>query len=234
MGSLRQLCSSVFYLVGTSLLTPACILLLPEGNFEAAIAMLITACSFLTVAASIDIRYVVFADGIGLLEKFSALYMLIGGVLFLTASILYWPSFGTVLSMSAANLGTWVFRIGSISYMCGSFTSLYLLLQSEDSDASEPLIPLKQASTPELSYLLSSRSMWLTVIFCFIIGAILYIAGGVLTQMDKPIVSAITWIIGSFLFFTGAFVQLLEVVRSFDQPHSRSTVSKSHALDIEY
>ena len=207
MGSFRVLLSSILYFIGTFLLNPACLLLLPFGNETAGIMILICACSYLTVAAGLDAFYALCLETNenDPLQKLNTMFMLLGGVLFLTASVLYLPSLDNVLGLSASNLGTWVFRIGSCSYLGGSFTSLYLLnqpleheykyasLTSQDDNyyptGSAPLLtPTKHhigdsISEPRRSRCtLSTRAVWLLVIYNYIFGALAYIAGGVLTQ----------------------------------------------------
>ena len=62
-----------------------------------------------------------------------ALWMMIqGGVLFFSASCMYLPAISnkTVIGTTVANLGTWVFRVGSCSYLCGSFISLGFVARS--------------------------------------------------------------------------------------------------------
>lgn len=222
MGSFRALISSILYFIGTSLLNPACLLLLPFGNDTAGIMILICACSYLTVAAGLDALYALHFQSKenNRLEKLNSFFMLLGGVLFLTASVLYLPSLDTVFGLSASNLGTWVFRAGSCSYLGGSFSSLYLLNQPSEDDKSNsfkynsltsqddnyyptgsaPLLTptkhnigdsISEPKRPRCSIShLSTRTVWLLVIYFYILGAIAYIAGGVLTQFFEGKISA--------------------------------------------
>jgi hypothetical protein len=235
MGSFEHLVSSVLYFIGTFLLTPACILMLPFGNFNGGILILICACSYLTLGAMLDIYRIFSTDMPTFLEKSNVVFMLIGGVLFLTAAILYLPSWGDVMGMPAANCGTWVFRIGSISYLSGSCTSLYLVLcppQPQFKYESLTLSDVEYCPTGEAPLLtpskhhigasisetrmFSSTTMWLLVILNYSIGAVLYIIGGIMFQyVHASIPGTLIWIAGSVLFVTGAFLQLYEVVSSF-------------------
>lgn len=241
MGSFRVLISSILYFIGTFLLNPACLLLLPFGSATGGVMVLICACCYLTAAASLDALYSLKLqkEYYCNLQKLNSVFMLVGGILFLTASVLYLPSMDTVFGLSPSNLGTWVFRGGSCCYLGGSFTSLYLLeqppepndfkycsLTSQDDDyyptGSAPLLtPTKHnigdsISEPRRSRL-STKTVWRLVIYNYIFGALAYIAGGVLSQFFEAFLAGgIMWCIGSFLFVAGAFLQLYEVVRSWN------------------
>lgn len=244
MGSFRVLISSIMYFIGTFLLNPACLLLLPFGSVTAGVMILICACSFLTAAAGLDAICVIYIqrDIRSMLQKFNALCMLVGGILFLIGSILYLPSIGTLFGYSPTNVGTWVFRTGSFFYLGGSFTSLHLLEQPNNEDREDikygsltsqdedycpsggaPLLtPTRHnigdsISEPQRSQL-STKTMWLLVIYNYIFGALAYITGGVLSQMFGAVLAGgITWCVGSLLFVIGAFLQLYEVVRSWNE-----------------
>lgn len=167
--------------------------------------------------------------------------MLIGGILFLIGAVLYLPSLETVFGLSPSNVGTWVFRTGSCFYLGGSFTSLYLLeqpyedrednkfgsLTSQDDDycptGSAPLLtPTRHnigdsISEPKRSRL-STKAMWLLVIYSYIFGAVAYITGGIMSQFFGAFwAGSVTWCVGSLLFVVGAFLQLYEVVRSWNE-----------------
>lgn len=231
MGSFRHLISSIGYFVGTFLLLPSTSLLLPFGDYKAGILLLVCACAYLTVAAVIDfVDFGFLCAKTTFSEKLASLFMLLGGILFLTASILYLPDIGKCQGMNAADLGTEVFRIGSVSYLLGSFTCLYSLFSEttllpssslEQSCGTERL--LSSNSYGELTvkksseYICPEKLNWLVVILSYVTGALLYITGGVLSQLKFAVEGVITWIIGSTFFFCGAFVQLYEVVRTWDK-----------------
>lgn len=243
MGSFRVLISSILYFIGTFLLNPACLLLLPFGSPTAGIMILICACSYLTAAASLDLVFVLHYQKreSNKLQKVNAICMWVGGVLFLTASVLYLPAMNsTLLDFSPTTLGTWVFRVGSCFYLGGSFISLHLLNSAklqrpEDSkytslasSADTSIAPLLKPtehnfgdsipSTRRRGPRLSTRSVWLLVIYNYIFGAVAYIAGGVLSQfVGAYVVGGVAWCIGSLLFMVGAFLQLFEVVRSWNE-----------------
>jgi hypothetical protein len=133
--------------------------------------------------------------------------MLAGGVLFLGGAVLYLPAWASHEAKLGAwvgtvgTVGTWVFRIGTICYLCGSFGTLWSSL------------PAALAQTnPDRA---SSRN---TVIgtFAYIIGALFYFAGGVLTQAGRSGLSADTWVIGSFFFVGGSVIFLRGALNARD------------------
>lgn len=220
---------------------------MPFGNTTAGIMILICACATVTLAAGLDALYVLHFESAsnGILQKINSFFMLVGGILFLTASVLYLPSLERVFGLSCTTLGTWVFRVGSCCYLGGSFISLYLLEQQSESESENmkyqsltsqdndycptgtvPLLtPTKHIIGDSISeptrkcyHQMSSKTAWLLVIYNFIFGAIAYIAGGIFSQFyDAFLAGGITWCIGSLLFVTGSFFQLFEVVRSWNK-----------------
>ena len=209
--------------------------MLPFGNFQSGVLILICACSYLTLAAMIDVDRIIFKSTSSTLQHIYAVCMFLGGIFFLVASILYLPSWGRVWTMSAANLGTLVFRIGSVLYLTGSSISLYLIryppqpqfkfesLTEEDEDycrtGGNPLLtPSKHHIGDDVSEVrvVSSKTLWIIVIVSYILGAVLYIIGGLLGQYFHATVSGtLLWCVGSVLFVTGAFTQLYTVVLTF-------------------
>jgi len=114
--------------------------------------------------------------------------MLAGGLLFLIGSILYLPQYAssgcssfTTSYLTCSTLGTWVFRFGTLCYLSGSFISLG-----------------EQYSTGLMN------SMGAGII-AYILGAVLYLAGGVLSQLSLPYF-AMAWFAGSCLFFAGSLL----------------------------
>mmetsp|Transcript_29046 Transcript_29046/g.81261 ORF Transcript_29046/g.81261 Transcript_29046/m.81261 type:complete len:230 (+) Transcript_29046:111-800(+) len=225
MGSYQQFLSSNFYLLGTFLLIPGSVLSLAGLPQFALLGVyfFIVATSFLVAAAIVDlfcaIRGSVGAKtetdpektaliqetegevkqggGTGSLTLLNstvmyAVAMFIGGVLFLTASVLY-------LWASTANTGTWVFRVGSCSYLCGSAISLHTMHWS-----SEPG-PVSLAT-----------KVWTFAVLQYVVGAILYIIGGVISQVEVP-GFAVSWLMGSILFFSGSFTVSFEIFREMHE-----------------
>lgn len=233
MGSFRVLVSSILYFIGTFLLIPSCILFLPFGNYIAAVLILTSACSYLTLAALVDFVYVFFIEHCSAKQMLSSLFMLVGGILFLTASVLYYPQ-GDVDGIDCVILGTWVFRIGSVCYLSGSVTSLLELyhgtskantldVNGNAGDYNYNPIDYERGmihsldSGPSPSQRASVRARWLAVVYNYIIGALLYILGGIFSQyLSMSLPGVITWIAGSLFFVCGAFVQLYHVATSWN------------------
>ena len=104
--------------------------------------------------------------------------MLQGGVCFIAGSVLYLPG---ATSFPAA--GTWVFRTGTCSYLLGSSTSWLALVRSPGG--------------------LAGNGKAAVGVGCFIVGALLYFVGGVLSEVSLP-GFAETWVAGSVFFAAGA------------------------------
>ena len=110
--------------------------------------------------------------------------MLQGGILFLAGSILYLPS------VARNVLGTWVFRTGTCTYLAGSFFSWRALAKSPGG--------------------VFSNCRVFFGILAFIAGALLYLAGGILSEMHLP-GFAETWVAGS-IFFVAPFIPMLSIL----------------------
>ena len=122
---------------------------------------------------------------------FVQVMMLLGGLLFTIASILYLPTISskpifkeTTIATTLANLGTWIFRLGTTSYLLGSSKTLYDII----------------TSPPGIR---NSNKYDTMGVVLFIVGAGFYFVGGVLSQLGIA-GFAVTWIIGSIFFFGGA------------------------------
>lgn len=202
------------YFVGTSLLLPGTLLFFPSftDHYSTGVQIYVVACSFLTIAAVADwikVFYSPFKDTI------VSIFMLLGGILFLTASILYLSAIGQT------NAGTWVFRIGSCSYLCGSFSGLYFMYKpmfekthDDDSKMEESrqlvtkkskrdsfggIIQEEEQLAPKKRFISSG----LIITLFFIVGAVLFIIGGILSQLELNGFAA-TWMFGSICFSLGA------------------------------
>jgi hypothetical protein len=136
--------------------------------------------------------------------------MLLGGLLFLAGALLYWPAWaadplpGGAAMGTVANLGTWVFRCGTLSYMTGSSASLRAalpsLLSARGGGGEAPGVPRAHwAQLPAVA---------VSGIVCFLLGASLYLAGGALSQAALG-GFAKTWLAGSFFFVAGAVLFLI-------------------------
>jgi len=199
------------------------VLFLPFGNYVAGVLILISACCFLTLAAALDVVYVLFIEHSSGKCMLASVFMLAGGILFLSAAVFYYPQ-GDVGGMDCVILGTWVFRIGSLCYLGGSCSSLLVLHESIPSqsqyaqqDYERGLLHSVDSNPAPAGRAETSRRWWLLVVYLFIIGALLYILGGVFSQyLSMPLPGVVAWIIGSVFFVSGAFVQLWEVVRSWN------------------
>ena len=205
-----SLVGPTLYVAGTLLLLPGCTLLLDryaQQFYAAAIYFLVAATALLTTAAIADFavaarslsKYYKASNYIddAAAQKLTAklmdadeeeetqgspnllvpYLMLQGGILFLAGSILYLPS------VARNVLGTWVFRTGTCSYLAGSFFSWRALAKSPGG--------------------VFSNCRVFFGILAFIAGALLYLAGGILSEMHLP-GFAETWVAGSIFFVAGA------------------------------
>eukprot|EP01126_Amoeba_proteus_P037611 TRINITY_DN388_c0_g2_i2.p1 TRINITY_DN388_c0_g2~~TRINITY_DN388_c0_g2_i2.p1 ORF type:complete len:233 (-),score=15.91 TRINITY_DN388_c0_g2_i2:170-868(-) len=227
--AIRQLASKSCYFVGCFLLIPGSILLLPIYSAKARIGVdiYVAACTFLTLAALIDFVASIWnvlakpsstspvsttplmLNGLNgeinadhhtksptVLDLFrnhsflNSVGMVTGGVMFWIASVFY-------LYPNLTNSGTWVFRFGSFSYTLGTSLSLY------------DLIVAARTETPSVSL---STKVWISVCIQFILGSLLFVIGGVLSQIGHS-GFAVCWLLGSVLFFTGSVGMEFEVVR---------------------
>lgn len=117
--------------MGSFLLNPACVLLLPFGSQTAGSMLLVCACAYLCAAASLDLIFVLHhqKQDHNSLQKCHAMLMWVGSALFLLASVLYLPSVRNILigGLPSIFLGTWMFRGGSFFYLGASSITLHLL-----------------------------------------------------------------------------------------------------------
>jgi hypothetical protein len=205
--------SSLLYLVGCVLLVPAGFYLGQSEHYQLSIILYIIACSSLTIAAFVDIvpamrRVKTDAEGKDaemlvidheeengkwLNNLVICIFYVLGGIFFLLGSVLYYPT------IAENTLGTWIFRTGSICYTIGSFLSLHNIWN--------PYFKGKE----NVKITCTTIMFTLTLVF-YIIGSSLYIAGGILSQLDKSGVVD-TWIAGAFFFSAGAICGFFENVR---------------------
>lgn len=220
--AITSLVSATGYLVGTGLLIPGTVMLLDQfkGFYNLGITFLVVATAILTVTAIVDFVVAIMTvfsgrtssksdvgkklladserllprDDLGsppqpqLSDLLGPFCMLGGGVFFLIASVLYLPQLGyrSFADTTLANLGTWIFRIGSIFYLGGSVRGLYSVSQAVKDNGSS-----------------LSTVVTVTGIMAYVVGAIMYITGGILSQKHSK-GFAETWVVGSAFFVFGA------------------------------
>lgn len=218
MGSYRQLLSSYCYLIGCAPLIPGSYYLLDASQFRLAIFLYIFACAFLAFAALIDLIACLYSMPKNcedeettmsqklmsaksdhknkmkqwLTQLFICIFYENGGILFLVASVLYWPDFK---EPSLANSGTWVFRFGSFNYIAGSLICLKGVLKMKNS---------------------LSKFMWISVLVQYMLGSTAFITGGILSQTGGKYGTQ-AWLAGSVLFTGGALAGVIEVHRSWSK-----------------
>lgn len=201
----QEIYSATLSLFGCVLLIPSCILLInPQGVvYLIAVIGLITACLCLILAATIDLYKTYFIQhttkDIVLIAKArkditTKIYQILGAGLFFTASVMYLPFLVSkfLLGMTVADLGTWVFRLGSFAYLISSYRNACDLINS-----------------------VQARGAWFKqdviifiAIIAFMLGALFYIAGGVVKQVNigDPSLMSELWVIGSTAFAVGSFI----------------------------
>ncbi len=188
--------SSQLYFWGCLLLVPSSGgLMLGATVTTYAICGFIVACTCLSIAALIDIYKAVLANNQAT-SLYSPICMLFGALLFLSASLLYLPYWSNTLIFNStlSNIGTWLFRFGSLAYLAGN----YRLIQHW-------LLTLKRdgfCKTEDVTVAVG--------ILVFMLGSLLYIAGGVVTQItiSKAMLTAFLWLLGSCSFAVGGTIFL--------------------------
>ena len=206
----------------------------PPSTYDRSIAGYVSATSFLVLAALSDLLAVCISrsakgrgvtllgsegrsDGDCLRAEFNAhplagaIAMLIGGVLFLSGAVLYLRVFafrpGPFGTKSLSDFGTWVFRLGSLSYLCGSALSVRNVLLAPSSDG---------CAAPHNPVVLPERRVGLIGTVMYILGALLFIAGGIMSQAGAGgLASGVAWLVGSLLFASGSFVFLTLTLRPY-------------------
>lgn len=220
-----------FYLVGTATLIPSTVLFLAvySAHYNTGVYLLLLAVVLVTVAATVNLvdaitnyrqhnrhykkqrmhSYIPLQSSNGqysdpprcCVSLFNPLMMLQGGLFFIGGTVCYLPQISTVplhYLDSVANMGTWVFRIGTCSYLAGSFAGLWTIAAATPPPSQTSATVWKRAV-----YNLNSSRRVVAGIVAFIVGALLYFAGGILSQLKLP-GFAETWVAGSVFFFLGA------------------------------
>lgn len=128
-------------------------------------------------------------------ETINAILYKIGGVLFIIGSIFFFPRFEAY-----ADLGAWVFFIGSLVYLLVTVHDLaevrhhWRLSKSHDRDTI-------------LEYAASASYVWGTVLFT--VGSVFF-----LSSVGWLKAGAWCFVIGSLLFVLGACINVLQIVKS--------------------
>lgn len=219
-----QFASALFYAGGTLLLIPGTALFLPRFSsqvdlFKLGVALLVAATTQLLFAAISDesllFRMKLRARSALQVQKPETVDLIVthayfvGGLLFTLGSIAFWPSFGENVGLA----GNWLYRFGSCSYLLGSFTSIHKMGRPEAANDTWSIrrVPLQ----------------WLIPLTMYIVGAILYLAGGCLFLHafgPRPEAAAYCWIVGSVFFFAAAFICLVNNVSSWRAKRSGGVV----------
>ena len=115
--------------------------------------------------------------------KTYSMFNLCGGTLFTIGSFLF-------LYTITTRAGIWVFRCGSICYICGGIFNLHHLLKGD--------------------YNLHENRFKIASITQYMCGSCLFITGGILSELRVTHVAFATiWTIGSVLFTSGAIFSFL-------------------------
>ena len=128
-------------------------------------------------------------------ETINAILYKIGGVLFIIGSIFFFPRFE-----ACADLGAWVFFVGSLVYLVVTVHDLaevrhhWRLSKSHDRDTI-------------LEYAASASYVWGTVLFT--VGSVFF-----LSSVGWLKAGAWCFVIGSLLFVLGACINVLQIVKS--------------------
>ncbi len=166
------------YLIGSILYIPASILLFWTDTDTAkwSTGIFIVASVLFLAGAIVDLWQ--WSRTMGILSRLISCLYLVGGTTFVTGSVLFWPTFGTITA------GFWVFRVGSTSYFLGS---LLIIINLET-----PRKPRKVAATAQ----------YMTGSCLFVTGGIVSQTG------QSYIIYATIWVIGSLAFTGGAALGL--------------------------
>eukprot|EP01090_Pellita_catalonica_P007483 TRINITY_DN18069_c0_g1_i1.p1 TRINITY_DN18069_c0_g1~~TRINITY_DN18069_c0_g1_i1.p1 ORF type:complete len:230 (+),score=17.93 TRINITY_DN18069_c0_g1_i1:37-726(+) len=215
---------SFFYLVGTAQLIPGSIFLYThfEHLYKSGINLFVSACACLVIAALVDVFIAFIASKSSCVSKMISIFMLIGGTMFEIGSLMYLPQNPSHIQLD----GTWVFRFGSVSYIIGSCLSLYSLYKPKQSTSAEEEKMLfdsdeNKEDTNAVNKNAESKasllkSLWTTAILLYIIGALLYITGGILSETKQSNAAfATTWVVGSCFFVGGAAIAISIHVHTF-------------------
>jgi len=193
-------------------------MLLYPGAFRyLSISILIVACLCLTASAAIDLYDAYLRLNLSKKncirmkarrELKTKCYLLCGASLFLLGSVIFLPLVSSIIifNTTLSDLGTWIFRFGSISYLISSYRSLYDLIQN----------------TKKIGRWSKQDLLDLITICAFMLGALLYILGGIIGQLKVGQMSLMFefWVMGSFCFSLGGFLALKHITCDMFLPTS--------------
>lgn len=98
---------------------------------------------------------------------------------------MFWPAFGS----QAAKAGIYVFRFGSVFYLCASLSGVNQFTQRGGTRQTVAILSL------------------------FIVGALLYITGGALSELNQSTEAfASAWLAGSVCFAAGGTIMLVSAL----------------------
>lgn len=193
MTSFIKVVIAFFYLIGCWSLIPASIFLVFYSKYPyVSIILFIISCGFLLFPSIIDVFLMISMKKnqkdesdpfkkLSIIKFIITISYLLGGLCFEIASVLYWPTWNII------HIGTWIFRLGSISYLIGSFFSI------------REIINIYKNKDKDCCYYL-----WIMCILFYNIGSIFFLTGGVLSQLGYFDISSYFWIIGSVGFAAGS------------------------------
>mmetsp|Transcript_20275 Transcript_20275/g.30119 ORF Transcript_20275/g.30119 Transcript_20275/m.30119 type:complete len:342 (+) Transcript_20275:48-1073(+) len=240
---LNSVLVSTLYSIGCIQLIPASILYLPAiGKNETATYLFIECCGCLLLAALLDVLYRFLLESTeknNLISYLTSLAMLLGGVFFESGSILY------LESAHRQDEGTWVFRTGSVLYLCGSLLTFYGLFKShwsnfdylmlvsstaqESPHSTSLLLDSEQYGAPPALESLSAPKKCMRIYReCFseyeklaMFTASAFFVGAIfyiiggILSQANVAGFAQTWIIGSVLFAIGAFTNAYSMYKQY-------------------
>lgn len=206
--SRREICSTSFCFLGCLLLVPSCFML-ADLHHSIGISSLVVACMCLVVAASIELydAYNLLRSAVESVEVEKArrtfhtkLFFFFGAVFFLNASLMQVPFFSpqSVLSITVAELSTWIFRFGSCSYLAANYRCANDVI--------------KNAQAKRIWFIQDVINLVATG--AFTLGSVLYLSGGIVGQMKlgAPSLMFDLWVIGSLGFAAGSFIVFQDVI----------------------
>uniref|UniRef100_A0A7S4HR85 YrhK domain-containing protein n=1 Tax=Vannella robusta TaxID=1487602 RepID=A0A7S4HR85_9EUKA len=194
-------------MAGAAVLVPGSVLFfdsLPDNFYSIGVALNVVASVFLILGATADMCGFLRKP---LIPKLISSFMLLGGYLFLIGSILFLPA------CELSNAGTWVFRFGSCSYLCGSLLSLYDLYNPNHSLMNAKAINEEEAMESvlkeEITDIQIVRRAWTACFIFYAFSSSLFIVGGILSQFSVPGL-AVCWVIGSLCTNIASTISIIE------------------------
>ncbi len=145
-----------------------------------------------------------------LLPLFTSWLSFQGGCLFIIGSVAFLPEYGSDGSL----LGNWLYRFGSCSYIISNSTALFFAVIDQVYPPKGHGL-MNQDKPPPVAWYLN-----LSLLICFLCGAILFLIGGVFFYKDIGAPGSIAWAIGSAFFLAGSTIYLLLVCTA--PPHNKS------------